>query len=202
MAISIRLSSIGKCETKERGGNFLVDEQLRVRLDSEPWDDHLARLTLYAQNLMRKLSWRGVVNGPVPGGKEAQDFAKDAICDVYSGTRKWNPQTHPELIRFLFDAVKSEVSNTITSKSNQEVREDPARPDAGQFDDDTALAILDYIQDEADLYRYAEAILDGYDDRASIAEHLGIPPTEVDNLRKRMKRRLNAFYKETNDHDQ
>ena len=170
-------------------------DELRQRLDREPWDEHLERLTLYAQNLLKARTWRGETNGSVPGGKEAIDFALEAVSDVYDGTRRWNPNTHPSLIRFLFAAVKSEVSNAVVSKSNQERREDPNLPETGQRDEETeVLTILDYVKDEADLYRYAECILGGCDDRADIAEHLGVPLTQVDNMRRKMGRRLDAYY--------
>ncbi|MDQ2774233.1 MAG: hypothetical protein M3Y57_04785 [Acidobacteriota bacterium] len=170
-------------------------DELRQRLDSEPWDEYLERLTLYAQSLLKARTWRGEANGGVPGGKEAKDFALEAVCDLYCGTRKWNTETHPSLIRWLFAVVRSEVSNAVVSRSNQERREDPNVPEKGQRDAETeVLTILEYVKDEPALYRYAECILGGCDDRADIAEQLDIPLTQVDNLRRKMRRRLDTYY--------
>ena len=56
------------------------------------------------------------------------------------------------------------------------------------------MEILDFVADDPGLTHYVEAILDRNTERADIADHLSLPVTDVDNLRKRMRRRLEAHY--------
>ena len=191
-------------------------EEQRRRLDNEPWEEHIERLTLYAQRLIKSLNWQNASFGNTLGGKEAKDLVHDAISDVYLGKRVWNRSTHPELIRFLFSAVKSEVYNAAVSKANTETAYEPERDPRfneqfqSRSDDDVlVLEILDYVQNEPDLYAYVEAIaLYGCESRSDVAQYLRIETGAVDNMRKRMRRRLEDFHasyrplvmKETNNH--
>jgi len=146
--------------------------------------------------LIKQRTWRGEIGAAVPGGKEAEDIALDAISYLLTGTRVWNPKTHPDLLRFLLAAVRSEVYSLVVSRSNQDVRQTADSPEKGKRDDGAeVLEILDYVKDEPDLYQFVDCIIDGYRERADIAAHLHLELTEVDNLRRRMKRRLDAFYR-------
>jgi DNA-directed RNA polymerase specialized sigma24 family protein len=164
-------------------------------LDDEPWEEHLETLTLYAQRLISYYNWQG---GTVLGGKEAPDFAQEAITDLLEAKRNWNPVTHPSLLKFLLAAVKSEVYNATRSKISRE-RKDDSMPEKGKSDDDTVIEILEFVEDDADLTRYVEAVIDGCSTRDDIADHLNLKHTDVDNLRRRMERRYNSFYKEIHD---
>ncbi|HIG73790.1 MAG TPA: hypothetical protein EYQ24_04190 [Bacteroidetes bacterium] len=52
--------------------------------------------------------------GRLPEGHEPTDVADEAVRLVYEGERKWDPNAHPDLLRYLSGVVSSLVSNLIT----------------------------------------------------------------------------------------
>lgn len=170
-------------------------EDLRELLDKQPWDDYLARLTLFAKKRLDILTWRGVAGGPVPGGMEAADFAGKAIEDVYAGVRRWDPAACPDLLQYLFGVVQSNISNACTAKENpQERRADPEEEFSSSDQDDAFLSgFLSEIEDEPELMKVVELMMDGHTDRVEIAAQMGLQPSDITNLRKKMKRRLRDY---------
>ena len=172
-----------------------MGKNVRELLDKQPWDDHFSRLTLYARRLLRARTWRGAPGGAAPGGREAADFALEAITDVYTGVRRWDPSTCPDLARFLFGVVRSKVSNACTAAENiRERREEPGLELPSHNSDDTFLwGFLSEIEDEPELVKVVELIMDGYADRADIAARMGLKPSDITNLQKKMRRRLREY---------
>jgi len=172
-----------------------VREEIRGLLDEQSWDENLERLTLYAEKRLRMLTWRGVAGDPVPGGMEAADFAAGAIADVYSGARQWDPATCPDLLQYLFGVVRSKISNACTAAENSsEQREDPLIKAPGSDTDDAFLwGFLSEIENEPQLVKVVELIMDGCTDRAEMAARMGLKPSDVTNLQKKMKRRLRDY---------
>lgn len=98
------------------------------------WHELLERLTLYADNRLIRLTWRGLKRakgGAVPGGVEAADLAQETIIDVIEGIRQYDSAAHPDFQRFLQDVVDSKVNHLATSAENRKSR----RP-ADSLDDD------------------------------------------------------------------
>jgi len=172
-----------------------VREDIRRLLDEQPWDDWLKRLTLYAKGQLWWRTWRGELGGSVPGGREPADFALEAIKDVYTGVRQWDPATCPDLLQYLFGVVQSKVSNACNAAENtQERREDPEfRPVAIDKDDDFLYGFLTEIENEPELVKVVELMMDGYEGRAEIAARMCLEPSDVTNLQKKMKRRLRDY---------
>ena len=185
----------------------MVNEHLRTILDDETWLLYFKRLTVYANKLIESHYWRGEQNGPVPGGKEAEDFATEAILDVYTGKRAWDPKQEPELLRHLFGVVKSAINNRSTQEQNKrdnrldenedyqeriESSNDPSRLQTME-DADFVLEICEHLVDEPELLEVAECIMDGCVERAEIAHCLKLTPNEVTNRRKRLKRKLGTY---------
>ena len=170
-------------------------EDIRKLLDEQPWDENLERLTLYARKRLRMLAWRGVAGDPVPGGIEAADFAGEAIADVYTGVREWDPATCPDLLQYLFGVVRSKISNACTAAENTRVRrEDPeVEPSRGDKDDTFLWGFLSWIENEPQLMKAVELMMDGYTDRVEIAARMGLEPSNVTNLQKKMRRRYRDY---------
>jgi len=172
-----------------------VREDIRELLDEQSWDEILERLTLYARKQLRTLVWRGVTGDPVPGGTEAADLAAEAIADVYAGVRQWEPDTCPDLLQYLYGVVRSSISNACTAAENtRERREDPEfEPIAMDRDDDFLCGFLTEIENEPELVKVVELMMDGYEGRAEIAARMGLDPSDITNLQKKMKRRLRDY---------
>jgi RNA polymerase sigma factor (sigma-70 family) len=103
-------------------------------LKDAEWEELLERLTLYADNRLLRLTWRGLKlarGGAVPGGVEAADLAQEAIVDVIEGTRQYDPAANPDFLGFLQDVVDSKVNHLATGAENRKSR----RP-ADSLDDD------------------------------------------------------------------
>jgi hypothetical protein len=102
----------------------MAEDQLRVLLE---------RLTCHAHCKIVHLRWRGFTlkkGGAAPGGIEPQDVAAQVIVDVIDGTRRYDPLTHPDLLRFLKGVVDSQVSNLVRSAENRKTCRFPAPAEA------------------------------------------------------------------------
>ena len=177
-----------------------MDDELRSRLDQEDWDEHLERLIVFADRLIKQSFWRGEHSRLAPGGKEAVDFAMESIVDVYTGAdtgvRTWDPLKTPNLRSHLFGVVRSKISNAFNAAENKDIRinDDMPEPSPAESPDDTFLwELFDDLADEPDLQKVIEAVVDGHDKRSEIADALGLAPSEVSNLRKRLGRRITAY---------
>ena len=103
--------------------NRLLDEL--IGLSRGDLEKLLKRLTHHALCKMHRLSWRGShirAGGVVPEGKEACDFAVEAIEKSLDGSRQWNRIAHPTLEAHLRAAVDSLISHHVESADNQRGR--------------------------------------------------------------------------------
>jgi DNA-directed RNA polymerase specialized sigma24 family protein len=195
-----------------------IPPDVREQLEEHPWEDTIPRLVLYAIRKAKRLYWQGIMNGHMPGGREAQDVVQDAIEDVLNGRRFWNPVSQPDLFAHLRSIVDSKLSHLVESMEHRSVRSESA---LGARNEDapglTSLAELpasgaspfetlvqaeaedffwgfyELLADEPLLQKVIEWIDAGIDRPADIAVHLGVPPREIYNARKRLQRRLNDY---------
>lgn len=98
----------------------------RIRETVTP--DFLERLTHYALGKLRQKWWRGVWEGKIPGGVQAEDLAISAIeavliGDPDQGGRSWDHQKDPDLMKFLRDVVDSKASHLVERAENARERE-------------------------------------------------------------------------------
>lgn len=190
------------------------------RFDEHPWEETVPRLLHHARSRIQRLRWLGEKNGQPPRGVEPTDVVQTVIEKVLAGTRKWNPDKHPDLLRYLLDVVDSEVSNLVTLSENVKTQrlgesdvagtgrgQDPgdlgdARPtpaerelerEAQRHGDDFAMEFWASLAGEPDLQEVVEAIIDDVAKPAEIAARVGVRPDEIYARRKRLKLRLAAF---------
>lgn len=93
-----------------------MNEKVLNLLDSYDWKNTIIQLAAYSVNLCR------IKNIQLPKGLEPEDLTMDAIQKVYLGERKWNPDTDPDLFKYLKSVVKSILDNEIKSKDGQVVK--------------------------------------------------------------------------------
>lgn len=145
-------------------------------------------------------------------GWQPSDFVCEVFTKVLNGERKWNPEKTPNFKEFLFSAVKSEVSNFVTKKSNK-MQSDadnnpgqdfwsgvPAVEDA--LNDSTEEEVVSYIFDKLNEIDISVGTLllyemEGYSAK-EIAEDMKISVDEVYNLRKKLKRHGERVWHEFN----
>lgn len=80
--------------------------------DSE-WEYILGRLTIYTSRLFDKNGWSG--KNPSFRGKSPEDIAQDAILDVIDGSRPYNENKGLDFLVFLKGIVRSEINHLATS---------------------------------------------------------------------------------------
>jgi hypothetical protein len=93
-----------------------VPSHIRALLEQHPWDQTIQQL-LYCR--MRGRTWRGRRDGALPGGREVEDIVSQAIEDVLSGQRAWDPTQHPDLFVHLQGIVDSRLSHLGASAENR-----------------------------------------------------------------------------------
>ncbi len=178
---------------------------------AQDWEDLVPRLLLLAVSRLSRMTWRGHRRGPTPGAAQAEDFVNDAIAKTMAGIRVWDPD-RCTLFQHLAGAIVSDISHAAESFDNR-LTAAPADPDA-EWPPETADAAPD--PEQAALWQSEQQRLidhlDGVDpvlarmatcmlveDRREAADlclALDVSPSEVANLRKRLKRAVRAFIAE------
>lgn len=197
-----------------------VPPRIRELLDRQPWEDITPRLVAYTLRKTRRLYWQGIRDGDMPEGKEAQDIVQDAIDDLFSGKRAWDPDSYPDLFAHLQSVIDSKVSAFVRSRANRRLRSEAVLSAAATLDDDEpslldtmtspkpgpeeialeeeeerrsedfAVSTLCSLDDDPEAQKVLEAIFEGLTKRADIATRAGISVKSVSNIKKRLQRRL------------
>jgi DNA-directed RNA polymerase specialized sigma24 family protein len=180
---------------------------------AQDWEDLVPRLLLLAMSRLRRMTWRGDRRGPPPGASEAEDFVNDAISKTIAGLRVWNPAACT-LFQHLAGVIVSDISHAAESSENRLT----LRATADDLDDGPAFDIGDEVPDQETvalwrseqrqllehleridmgLRRMAELMLvEDMQETVDLSRALGIPPTEVANRRKRLKRAVRGYLME------
>lgn len=180
----------------------------------------ISRLADHALYRVRARYWRGVWNGHLPGGREAEDLASEAIADVLSAKRQWDPHKNPDLLRYLCSVVDSKVNHLTHSQENRRDRlvspsadplsnlednppdEDRHAKEMEARNNKLLEALMDFLGDDPLLQDIIICTMDGLDKRAAIATQLGRTAQEITNAEKRLERRLAEFRKTNTDINQ
>ena len=80
-------------------------------LEAANWSDIIIQLTYYASIQFRRYGWRT----GLPKGNSPDDIAIIAIKKVWDGTRDWDPDKYPDLLKHLKWIVKSDVEHLSSS---------------------------------------------------------------------------------------
>lgn len=181
---------------------------IAANLSDDEWAEIVEKLTLYADNKMRKLRWRGVLNGAVLGGVCADDMAATAIESLLYGGRNWNQEKTPDLFEFLKDVVDSKVSNLVKGEENKKSRQvdaddqknepafrgrrNTATPPEIMSDEEQRKRIRSSVMAEIGQDELVESILECYESGiekpSEIAELVEVTTKDVNNAKKRINR--------------
>jgi len=200
----------------------LSPEALAI-IESTVTKEFVENLAYYAFQKLSQKWWRGVWNGKIPGGVQAEDVAASALealmtADPTKGGREWNRERYPDLMDFLRSVVDSKVNHLVERLENRMEQEPAPKQDETISDfidrkrdhrslpeepnprtneeaanDNLFLALLDEVKDDALLTRILECQLDGIYKRADIATKLGVEPIQITQAAKRLDRRLVKF---------
>lgn len=200
-----------------------MTEDALARISEHPWEETIPRLVRHALQKMRRHFWQGIFGGPTPGGKEAQDLVMGSITKVVEGERFWDPEDQPDLFFFLKSVVDSEISHLVEGFENRRVFREAALSNKGgeegempgfwetvscpnpgpeavllhkereRLSERFFWGFYEHLSDSPILQKMLECILEGCVKRAEIAEGMGIPVKEFDNLKKQVQRRLKSF---------
>ena len=124
--------------------------------------------------------------------EEATDFAIEAIEDVYLGKRTWEPGTHPDMKGFLYDVVKSKVSNAAQKTATRSVSLEERLEDASLVQMDEAGfkdEMCKVLGNDQELIDVVECYHNGCHKPFEVAEELEISVEELRNRRRRIERK-------------
>lgn len=191
-------------------------------LEDQLTDEVVKRLIAYADYKTRRRYWQGILGGELPEGNEAGDLVAQAVERVLDGRRKWDPGKDPDLLEYLKSVIDSLASNLVKGWANRHMRTDAAltpprerERGRGVFDDfhgerndpeeellqkeriqqadDFLWPLLEDLDDDLLLQQMVECIVDGVTKPAEIAEKVGVKKKEVNNAKKRLKKRIEKF---------
>ena len=187
-----------------------MDSQISglIETNIDQWAPKLVRL---AQRKINLRVFSGRYGGRIPGGLNSLDIVQNAILKTLSGERKWDPKKEPDLFNFLKWAIYSEISalakkleNKLSAEPGNKHEEDDVEPFENNFADEekSQLEAMEndeyltnfyvFMEGEPDLQILMEFFEKGFK-RQDIAEKLGKAPTEITNLKKRLKIKYREF---------
>lgn len=97
----------------------MEDDKVLGLLKAQNWPDIIRRLTYYAIGRAKKYSWNSGEIYQLPEGQTPKDIACSAIEKVWSGTRAWDPDKYPDLLKHLMWIVKSDMEHLFASLGHQ-----------------------------------------------------------------------------------
>jgi len=183
------------------------EKEILEELHNQDWDSIILRTTNYVK---KRLGTFELIKGSklFARGSSAQDITFKAIQLLFDGERKWNKKVHPELTQHLISTVNSLLSNhfnsyegvnrTIIYEINNDLEfesfwdkiiSDSSPNELLEFSE-TYNECLKIIEDDLDLSDLLLYITDGYD-RKEIAKMMNKSIAEIDNMKKRLRRKLN-----------
>lgn len=84
-------------------------------LEAADWNDIILKLTRYAIWRAGYYTWRSRKSDQLLGGKTPIDIACEAIKKVCNGTRNWDPDKYPNLLKHLMRIVDSDMGHLYFS---------------------------------------------------------------------------------------
>lgn len=183
-------------------------------LSDDEWLRLFERLTHYADRKLIRLNWRGMrgsQGGRPAGGVQAEDLAQQAIIDLIQGNRVWDKERQPDLLKHLQSVVDSKVSHLVQRVENRSTvrigstadtevlspaydvpsRElNPADVVASREEEKRfRAAIYEALASDEHAYKFLECLEAGLEYQ-EIAEYLDITAADVNNIKKRLCRKV------------
>src|SRR5262245_15828179 len=89
-----------------------------ARMSESELTEMILRLGRYTLRESNRLQWRTGDSVELPGGETIDSIVSLALEKTLSGERRWDPQSHPNLIEFLMDVIDSLLYHLATGKEN------------------------------------------------------------------------------------
>lgn len=106
---------------------MLNEAQKHLRLMSDEEQTKLIlHLGWYALRVSNTLRWRTGDSVELPSGETIDSVVSLAFERVLSGERQWNPQTDPDITKYLMDVIDSLLYHLATGKDNTMLTTVPA----------------------------------------------------------------------------
>lgn len=94
-------------------------------LKAADWRSIILRLTHHAIWRFRRYSWKS----GMPKGNSPEDIAISAIEKVFDGTRNWDPDKYPDLLKHLIWIVNSDIDHLFSSLEHRRTGRMPVLKD-------------------------------------------------------------------------
>ncbi|GMV90908.1 MAG: hypothetical protein AMXMBFR82_06860 [Candidatus Hydrogenedentota bacterium] len=188
-------------------------------LEQQPWEEIILGLDKYALQKARRLYWP-TASGRLDilaKGASPTDIAREAIARLFEGTRDWDPDKEPDVLRYLKSVVDSLMSALVESAEVAEVRVSvaydetdastvispsqasvvvestalhpaPLSPELVAQENELRERILAAVAGDEFLELLVLCLAEGHTKRSDIARELGVSADEVTNLRRRLQR--------------
>ena len=204
-----------------------IPSHVRKLLDEHNWEDTLPRLLLFSLRRIRRITWHGAKGECPPAGKMAEDFVMSVIEKVFSGQRKWDPQAYPDLLKYLFGVIHSDINHLAESIENRSVMRPESQLKSTEEDKERAIekfpsqtlsqekillgaekqekaeeflfGFIDFLGDEQKLIDLVECIMDDFVRPKDIARKMQVEIKDINNMKKRMQRRLRDYQERLGD---
>lgn len=183
-------------------------EEVCDAISNATWNDLWPRLLLFTKKLIARKYWRGVLGGNIPGGIDSCDIVMRAIEQALSGDRKWNGDS--DLYSFLCSTITSNVNHLATGYENKKTVllqwdsdcgvGEPHLEDTNLGPSDISERVrkrrmverwLDVLKDDPLVYDIACYIVYyDIDEPSQLAERLGATVPDINNAKKRLRRRI------------
>lgn len=171
-------------------------------LEDMPWSEIVPRLTLFAVRLLKKRGKYDMV-------ELAPDFAHTAIEKFYAGERKWDEKKNPDFFLFLASVVSSLIYHEGTKAARftdienvpeDQYSDDPINPSDAVLEALEVDKFLDFLRfRDRELYLFALLVWKtDVSDVERQASSLGVEVDQVPNLRRRLRRHIDAYRQKSN----
>lgn len=132
------------------------------------------------------------------GSRDLYDFLTSQVDSELSNLgRSWVNQRFQiasRLDKTFEDGQRENYFDTVADESSESPEETALRSELERSADEFVSGFLDEIEDDDFLVAVVEQILDGVRKPREIAAALGVPVDEVYKARKRLRRRIDAYY--------
>ena len=171
------------------------------------WEDLYKRLLLVAAYKLKRLSWRGLRSGAIPGGKTADDFVQDAIVKAIEGRRLWK-QHECSLFQHLSGIISGDINHLVMSTENKrtvlaeeniaQIADHRESPETATIRKAREQKFLSYLEAKRpELRILAEFMLYDVDGSSRVlAGKLSSSVVKIDSLKRALRREVEKFLKE------
>ncbi len=185
-------------------------------ITDDQWKEYLQSLTLHAVRQFEKRGWGSVRKGwSGPEGNGPDDVAQEAIRRVYERERVYNPAAYESFLQFLCATANSLISHLAECARRRKVVSlsqlandddstsntiEPASTTRGPLEeclsqevrDRLEAAVLCHFGNDPVVLGIIDCLDGGTTKREEIAEYLSVDPKEIDNAKKRLRRKLES----------